>query len=84
MEQTPEVGKVNNPEIFLGLFSKSPLPIARLWLAKANLKTLISWIILDLSYWPWHIWLRRIGKIVALIWCPYNFVILDKKSGQPG
>ena len=23
MEQTPEVGKVNNPEIFLGLFSKS-------------------------------------------------------------
>ena len=22
MEQTPEVGKVNNPEIFLGVFSK--------------------------------------------------------------
>jgi len=30
MEQTPEVGKVNNPEIFLGLFSKSPLPNGRL------------------------------------------------------
>ena len=30
MEQTPEVGKVNNPEIFLGLFSKSPLPDGRL------------------------------------------------------
>ena len=84
MEQTPEVGKVNNPEIFLGLFSKSPLPDGRLWLAKANLKTLISWIILDLSYWPWHIWLRRIGKNFDLIWCPYNFVILDQKSGQPG
>ena len=23
MEQTPEVGKVNNPEIFLGLFSEN-------------------------------------------------------------
>ena len=69
MEQTPEVGKVNNPEIFLGLFSNS-FSDSGLWLAKFNLKTLISWIILDLSYWPWHIWLRRIGKNFALIWRP--------------
>ena len=49
MEQTPEVGKVNNPEIFLGLcFQKvSRIPVSD-W--PRHLKALISWIILDLSY----------------------------------
>lgn len=33
MEQTPEVGKVNNPEIFLGPFSRL-LPDTDLWLVE--------------------------------------------------
>ena len=50
MEQTPEVGKVNNPEIFLGMFSKKS-PDTRFWLVETKIWKL--W--LAGSYWISHI-----------------------------